>query len=233
MSSEWQETTLGAVTAWMSGGTPKKDDPVYWGGDIPWISANSMHGTRYADSDLKLTEEGLANGSRLAPKDAVLLLVRGGALHNRIPIGIAERPVAFNQDVKAIVSKEDRIRPWFLLSWLMGHEQYLLSSVVEYTGIGAGKLDTKRMQSLTMLLPSLDEQDEIVTVAKALDDRITLLRETNATLEAIAQALFKSWFVDFDPVRAKMEGRTPEGMDEATAAPVSYTHLTLPTNREV
>ena len=52
----------------------------------------------------------------------------------------------------------------------------------------------------------------------ALDDRITLLRETNATLEAIAQALFKSWFVDFDPVRAKMEGRTPEGMDEATAA---------------
>ena len=52
----------------------------------------------------------------------------------------------------------------------------------------------------------------------ALDDRITLLRETNATLEAIAQALFKSWFVDFDPVRAKMEGRAPEGMDEATAA---------------
>ena len=52
----------------------------------------------------------------------------------------------------------------------------------------------------------------------ALDDRITLLRETNATLEAIAQALFKSWFVDFDPVRAKMEGRVPEGMDEATAA---------------
>ena len=52
----------------------------------------------------------------------------------------------------------------------------------------------------------------------ALDDRITLLRETNATLEAIAQALFKSWFVDFDPVRAKMAGHPPEGMDAATAA---------------
>ena len=51
-----------------------------------------------------------------------------------------------------------------------------------------------------------------------LDDRITLLRESSATLEAIAQALFKSWFIDFDPVRAKMEGRAPEGMDEATAA---------------
>ena len=51
----------------------------------------------------------------------------------------------------------------------------------------------------------------------SLDDRITLLRETNATLEAIAQALFKSWFVDFDPVRAKAEGLEPEGMDAATA----------------
>lgn len=53
---------------------------------------------------------------------------------------------------------------------------------------------------------------------QTLDDRITLLRETNATLKAIAQALFKSWFVDFDPVRAKMEGSAPDGMGEATAA---------------
>ena len=64
----------------------------------------------------------------------------------------------------------------------------------------------------------LPEQIEIARFLGALDDRITLLRETSATLEAIAQALFKSWFVDFDPVRAKMEGRMPEGMDEATAA---------------
>lgn len=67
-------------------------------------------------------------------------------------------------------------------------------------------------------LPVIAEQELIVSILEALDDRITLLRETNATLEAIAQALFKSWFVDFDPVRAKQEGRTPEGMDEATAA---------------
>lgn len=69
-----------------------------------------------------------------------------------------------------------------------------------------------------VLLPSLPEQMAIADFLELLDDRITLLRETNATLEAIAQALFKSWFVDFDPVRAKMEGRAPEGMDEATAA---------------
>jgi type I restriction enzyme S subunit len=58
----------------------------------------------------------------------------------------------------------------------------------------------------------------ISEVLKSLDDRIALLRETNTTLEAIAQALFKSWFVDFDPVHAKAAGRAPEGMDEETAA---------------
>jgi type I restriction enzyme S subunit len=67
-------------------------------------------------------------------------------------------------------------------------------------------------------VPSLGAQQAIAGFLCALDDRITLLRETNATLEAIAQALFKSWFVDFDPVRAKAEGRQPEGMDAATAA---------------
>jgi type I restriction enzyme S subunit len=69
-----------------------------------------------------------------------------------------------------------------------------------------------------VLLPPLREQQRIVDCLEMLDDRIALLRETKATLEAIAQALFKSWFVDFDPVRAKQAGLAPEGMDEATAA---------------
>lgn len=76
----------------------------------------------------------------------------------------------------------------------------------------------KSLRGIELRIPPLVVQQEIVGVLRSLDDRITLLRETNATLEAIAQALFKSWFVDFDPVRAKMEGRAPAGMDEATAA---------------
>ena len=79
-------------------------------------------------------------------------------------------------------------------------------------------LNTEIIKALPLTLPPVGEQIALSQILGALDDRITLLRETNATLEAIAQALFKSWFVDFDPVRAKQEGRTPEGMDEATAA---------------
>ena len=63
-----------------------------------------------------------------------------------------------------------------------------------------------------------DEELSLVELLEALDDRIALLRESNVTLEAIAQALFKSWFVDFDPVLAKQQGQSPAGMDEATAA---------------
>ena len=217
MESSWQATTLGAVTSWYSGGTPKKDEPRYWSGEIPWISATSMHGTRFSDSDLRLTETGLQNGSRLAAKGSVLLLVRGGALHKRIPVGIAVRDVAFNQDVKALIPRADKIRPWYLLFWLMALENTLLESVVEYTGIGAGKLDTKRMQALPIHLPQLHEQDAIVATLKSIDDRIHLFHKSNASLEAIAQAVFKSWFIDFDPVRAKAEAREPEGMEATTA----------------
>ena len=71
---------------------------------------------------------------------------------------------------------------------------------------------------LPVRLPSLNEQERIAEVLSIFDDRIALLRETNATLEAIAQALFKSWFVDFDPVHAKQQGIAPVGLDEATAA---------------
>ena len=74
------------------------------------------------------------------------------------------------------------------------------------------------LKQMTIVVPPILEQREIGKVIGSLDDRIALLRETNATLEAIAQALFKSWFVDFDPVRAKQRGLVPVGMDEATAA---------------
>ncbi|WP_448196928.1 restriction endonuclease subunit S [Pseudomonas putida] len=79
-------------------------------------------------------------------------------------------------------------------------------------------LNTGILSAVPINLPPLEVQLGIAATLGDLDDRISLLRETNTTLEAIAQALFKSWFVDFDPVRAKAERLEPEGMDAATAA---------------
>jgi type I restriction enzyme S subunit len=88
---------------------------------------------------------------------------------------------------------------------------------VQHTGIARFQF-TKFADSIEVELPSMGDQKQIAAFLGSIDERITLLREINATLEAIAQALFKSWFVDFDPVRAKAEGRQPEGMDTTTAA---------------
>lgn len=86
------------------------------------------------------------------------------------------------------------------------------------SGSAQPSLNRNFIYSIPLQVPSRLEQDRIVEILEGVDDRITLLRETNTTLEAIAQALFKSWFVDFDPVHAKQQGREPEGMDANTAA---------------
>ena len=106
MGGEWPVKTLGELTVWSSGGTPSKQNPGYWGGDIPWISAVSMKTLHLEDSPLKITPEGLEHGSRLADSGSVLLLVRGSELHKRVPIGITKRPLAFNQDVKCLTPEE-------------------------------------------------------------------------------------------------------------------------------
>jgi len=79
-------------------------------------------------------------------------------------------------------------------------------------------LNTSILSSLPFVLPPLETQKAIAHILGTLDDKIELNRRMNETLEAMAQALFKSWFVDFDPVKAKMEGRQPGGMDAETAA---------------
>ena len=148
---------LGDVTKWASGGTPSKETAEYWGGDIPWISASSMY-TDYVDSSgLYITLRGLKNGSKLAYKNSILILVRGSMLWNKIPVGIAARRVSFNQDVKCLIPHADELTTGFLLYWFLTYEHRLMNMVTG-TGIGAGKLDTTDLQGLDVFLPPLAEQ---------------------------------------------------------------------------
>lgn len=119
-------------------------------------------------------------------------------LHQKIPVGIATKDVAFNQDVKAIVPNE-KFLPLYFYYCFAGREHELLAKV-ENTGIGAGKLDTDVLNKVEFYCPPIQEQKVIANFLGSLDDKIELNRQMNETLEAMAQALFKSWFVDFDPV---------------------------------
>jgi type I restriction enzyme S subunit len=103
---------------------------------------------------------------------------------------------------------------YYYLASPVGQEK--LQSII--TGSAQPKFNKTALRGLNIEIPDVGVQKKVASFMMSVDDRITLLSETNTTLEAIAQALFKSWFVDFDPVHAKMQGRAPEGMDEATAA---------------
>ncbi len=113
---------------------------------------------------------------------------------------------------------QQKILPRFLLYAIQSPAVQHEISWSEGTGSTVSNIRIPVLKRIKVPLLPIAKQHEIAETLGALDDRIALLRETNATLEAIAQALFKSWFVDFDPVRARMEGRAPEGMDDATAA---------------
>lgn len=88
----------------------------------------------------------------------------------------------------------------------------------EGTGSTVSNVRIPVLEALKIPVPPLSVQREIGDILGSIDDQIELLRDTNTTLEAIAQAIFKSWFIDFDPVKAKSVGRIPDGIDEATAA---------------
>jgi len=133
-----------------------------------------------------------------------------------VPRGPFDKYIVSQSQMKITVDPEKADVPFLYYLFKTPEQlQYIFNSAIQ-TGVPHTNLGI--LKATPVRLPSLFVQKQISSVMTALDDRITLLRETNTTLVAIAQALFKSWFVDFDPVHAKQQGRTPEGLDEATAA---------------
>lgn len=207
MGGEWRETSLGDVVEMLSGGTPSTERAEYWDGSIPWVSAKDMKRFRLEDTEDHVSEQGAANGTRLVPAGTVFLLARGMTLLNDVPICVAARPMTFNQDVKALRPKAG-VRCEFLPYLLLANKPRLLA-MVDLAGHGTGRLNTDELNAIDVVLPTPDDQCAIAGVLGSLDDKIALNRRMSETLEATARALFKSWFVDFDPVRAKAEGRAP------------------------
>ncbi len=186
------ESKLVELTLWASGGTPAKDIPEYWGDDIPLISGASMHTNQLYESDVKITRLGLQKGSKLAPKDSILILVRGSMLFNKIPMGITLGDVAFNQDVKCIRPKQE-LAPQFLFQWLHAKENTIQNKVTA-TGIGAGKLDTADLQNLKLYKPSSEEQTKIASFLSGVDEKISQLTLKHALLSQYKQGMMQKLF---------------------------------------
>ena len=215
MSSEPRRTVQLAECATFQEGyvNPSQRDMSYFGNDVKWLRATDLNDGFVFETSRRLSRKGFDSAGKSATLFApeTLAISKSGTIGR---IGILKDYMCGNRaviNIKPNASFDTRFIFYTLL---------LNRAVIETLAEGSVQknLYVSSLGKLKIEVPSLKEQRQISSVVGALDDRIALLRETNATLEAIAQALFKSWFVDFDPVRAKLEGRTPEGMDEATAA---------------
>ena len=225
MSSEWIPTTLGEICSKQSGAIQtgpfgsQLHTSDYKEAGIPVVMPTNIGGGGIATNGI----------ARIDPSDVERLQQHKLQFHDIVFSrrgDVTKNALVRHQEVgwlcgtgclKVRLGEEGVANAKFISYYLRLPEtkEWLIRHAV---GATMPNLNTGILSAVPITLPPLKSQLEIAGVLGALDDRITLLRETNATLEAIAQALFKSWFVDFDPVRAKMEGRTPEGMAEATAA---------------
>jgi type I restriction enzyme S subunit len=188
-SGEWEETTLGELATFLSGGTPSRNNDGFWTGDIPWISASSLRCFEIWRSDSNVTKEAVVSGSKIAPVGSSLLLVRGSALHKEILCGLVIKPVCFNQDVKALVPYS-QVVPRFLTMLIRGMADAMLK-LVSSAGNTAGVLDTKLLKAFAIRLPTPNEQTAIATVLSDMDTEIGSLESKLAKAREIKQGMMQ------------------------------------------
>ena len=194
--------------------TPKLTDA----GPLVVRTQDIITGVFRADQAGRVSEEIYAKRiERVTPSRGDLLYSREGTYFGIAAEVPAKTRVCLGQRMVLIRPDKRRLDFSFLRHWL--NSPIMAAHIHGYRdGSVAERLNLPTIRALPILIPPLAEQKAIASILGALDDKIELNRRMNATLEAMARALFQSWFVDFDPVRAKLDGRQPEGMDKATAA---------------
>lgn len=198
MGGEWQKVAVSDIAEPVLGGTPAKAQPKYWdGGTIPWATAKDIASvtSRFIHAtENNITRQGLENSAaKLLPPGTIVITARGtvGA------IARLGREMAFNQTCYGLVPRTDRVSEDYLYYALKAS----LSEMRSLTyGTVFETITKKTFDSWNIPLPLLTEQRAIAHILGTLDDKIELNRQMNETLEAMVQVLFKSWFVDFDPV---------------------------------
>lgn len=188
MPESWEPRTILKLCEIWSGGTPRKSVVEHWNGDIPWVSGKDLKLPALDDAIDHLTADGVEAGSRLAPKGAVLLLVRGMGLAKDLPVAVINRPMAFNQDVKALVPRGE-YSGQFLRSAIYAGKDRLLSQIVP-SAHGTMTLNLNDVETFKVACPTdSDEAIEIVAILDALDRKIALHQQKRAVLEELFQTL--------------------------------------------
>jgi type I restriction enzyme, S subunit len=154
----WSVTKLKDVCDIGSGGTPKKSNPEFWGGEIPWVSPKDMRKSLINDSIDKITEAGLEQIGVAKPED-LLMVVRSGILIHSLPIGIVGTQLGFNQDIKRLRVKKT-VNAQFLYYYLKCMEPVILGRGVK-RGNTVHSVVTSFLENLPVPIPPLKNQEDI------------------------------------------------------------------------
>ena len=179
----------------IGGGTPKTSKPEYWNGDIPWLSVKDFNNDyRYVyETEKTITQAGLDNSStKLLKRNDSIISARGTVGE----MAMIPYPMAFNQSCYGLRAKEGLVDEEYLY-YLIKHNVVILKKNTH--GSVFDTITRETFDGIEVELPSLVEQKIVASILRDLDDKIEVNNKINKNLEQQAQALFKSWFLDYEP----------------------------------
>ncbi len=226
MSSEWKSATLGETCLKITDGAHNSPASVTDGKPMASVKDLTRFGVNLKSARLISQEDFellVKQGCKPSLGD-VLIAKDGNSALDTVCSVDSELDAVLLSSVAILRPNPELLDSHFLKFYLSSPDviDYLKANFI--SGAAIPRVVLRDFKKAEISLPPLGEQKKIASVFQALDDRIALLRETNATLEAIAQALFKSWFVDFDPVHANAGTQAPSLPPEIQALfPATFT----------
>lgn len=185
--AHWGLRPLKAVATFRSGGTPDKRNAEYWDGEVPWVSAKDLKVDRLADSIDHITQLALDEGAAsLVPEQAIVVVVRGMILARLFPVTQLMRPMAINQDLKALVPRTDVAADY--LAWLLRASEPETLNCLDEAGHGTKALRMENWGGMAVPVPPIAEQYEIATEIDAATRQLDqLVSEAVLSIELLKE----------------------------------------------
>jgi type I restriction enzyme S subunit len=180
MPEKWDLLPLSKICSFASGGTPSKARPDYWKGSIPWASPKDMKKPRLQDAQDHISQTGLEAGSTLVPANSLFVVIRGMILMRDVPVALTEVPMAFNQDIKAILPGE-RVAADYLLYAFTAYKGMLFQKVGR-SAHGTRTLISPELAKFFVPVPPPEEQKVIATIMHAIDRKVSVHERRRAAL---------------------------------------------------
>ena len=194
---DWKDYKIGDICSKVcSGGTPSSKHTEYYDGNIPWLNTKEINFNRIFCTEKCITEEGLNNSSAKWIEENSVIVAMYGATAGKT--AIAKIPLTTNQACCNLTINHS-VADYRFVYYYLSYKFIELASLAN--GGAQQNLNAQIIKDFEINLPSLHEQELIANVLSSLDDKIEVNRRINDNLEQQAQALFKSWFVDFEPFK--------------------------------